>query len=525
MKTKILPANPDMGWVRFALSVILFLSVSFAFAQPGKSGPATITALNTVVNCYSPVTNNVASGSLSVIINNAGGNNCNLECGDLVMIYQAQGAEINAVNSDAYGTINAYNNSGLYEFNYVVSLAGTTVTVQNPWTNNYTAAGRVQLIKVPSYTTLTVNAGASIVPLLWQDVAGGRKGGVVAIHSFGTVTVNGMIQATSFGFRPGATEQNTSAAGGGIVTAFVSTNSSDGAEKGESIAGFGPEYTTGAYNRGAPANGGGGGNGHNAGGGGGSNGNSGIAWNGQGSMCTACPGTAAWLLDPYVIANGNVLTTSSGGGRGGYSYGSSNQNALAVAPSNTNWGGDNRDPNGGWGGRPLTIAPQTRIFFGGGGGAGDSNNGSNAPGGSGGGIVYIIAPNIAGSGSIRSQGGAAINQIANNNGSANDAPAGGGGGGTVIIKGTVANSLLLDAVGGKGGDQGPLGTESEGPGGGGGGGFIAITAGAPTQNIAGGQSGMTLSSSLTEFVENGATNGGGWTNNNCSKYIHKLYCP
>ncbi len=508
MKTKTLPATPDMGYIRIALSVVLLLSTCFAYGQPGKSGAATITALNTVVNCYSPVTNNVTAGSTSVTVNNSGGNNCNWECGDMVMIYQAQGATINTADAPTYGDITAYNNSGLYEFNYVTSAAGNTVNLQNPLANNYTATGRVQLVKVPSYTTLTVNAGASIVPILWQEGGGFRKGGIVAIHCVGTVTVNGMIQATSFGFRPGATEQNSSGTGTNFVSSYVSTNSSDGGEKGESIAGFGVEYTTGAYNRGAPANGGGGGNGHNAGGGGGANGLNGTPWNGQGIMCTACPGAAAWVLDPYVTANGNVLTTSSGGGRGGYSYGSSNQNAIVTGPGNTNWGGDNRDPNGGLGGRPLTIAPQTRIFFGGGGGAGDSNNGSNAPGGSGGGIIYIIAPNVTGSGSIVAQGGAAINQISNSNGSANDAPAGGGGGGTVIIKGTVANSLTLDVVGGKGGDQGPLGSESEGPGGGGGGGYIAITAGSPTLTIAGGQSGMTLSSSLTEFVQNGATDGG-----------------
>ena len=427
MKTKSLQANPDMGYIRFVLSIVLFLSASFAFGQPGKNGAVTITALNTVVNCYSPVTNDVAAGSNSVTVNNSGGNNCNWECGDMVMIYQVQGASINTSNSDTYGAITSYNNSGLYEFNYVSAYNGNTVVLQNPLSNSYTAAGRVQLIKVPSYTSLTVNAGASIVPLAWQQGGSFRKGGVVAIHCVGTVTVNGMIQATSFGFRPGATEQNSTPAGAGLMASFVSTGSGDGGEKGESIAGFGAEYVNGQYNRGAPANGGGGGNGHNAGGGGGSNANNGNAWNGQGVMCTACPGTAAWLLDPYVIANGNALTNSSGGGRGGYTYGASNQNALAVAPSNASWGGDYRDPVGGFGARPLTITPQTRIFFGGGGGAGDSNNGSNLPGGTGGGVVYLIAPTIAGSGSIVSNGGAAVNQISTSNGSNNDAPAGGGG--------------------------------------------------------------------------------------------------
>lgn len=508
MKTKKLPTIPDMGYVRGVLSVVLLMFPCFSFGQPGKSGAITISAPNTVVNCYSPVTNNVTAGATSVTVNNSGGSNCNWECGDLVMIYQAQGASINTANSDAYGAITAYNSAGLYEFNYVTFASGNTVNLQNPLANSYQTAGRVQLIKVPSYTSLTVNAGASIVPILWQDGGGFRKGGVVAIHCLGTVTVNGTIQATSFGFRPGATEQNTTSAGAGIMASYTSTSSNDGGEKGESIAGFGTEYVNGQYNRGAPANGGGGGNGHNAGGGGGANGSNGVTWNGQGIMCTTCPGSAAWLLDPYVIANGNALTTSSGGGRGGYTYGSSNQNALTVAPSNSSWGGDYRDPVGGFGGRPLTIAPETRIFFGGGGGAGDSNNGSNLPGGSGGGIVYIIAPTITGSGNIRSDGGAAVNQIVDNNAANNDAPAGGGGGGTIILKGAVANSLTLSAVGGKGGDQRYIVNESEGPGGGGGGGFIAITSGSPTQTITGGISGTTLSTSLTEFVENGATNGG-----------------
>ena len=165
MKTKILSANQDMGYVRFALSVVLSLSAFFSFGQPGKSGAVTISALNTVVNCYSPVTNNATAGATSVTVNNSGGSNCNWECGDMVMIYQAQGASINTADSPNYGDITAYNNSGLYEFNYVTSASGNTVNLQNPLTNNYTATGRVQLIKVPSYTTLTVNAGASIGPI------------------------------------------------------------------------------------------------------------------------------------------------------------------------------------------------------------------------------------------------------------------------------------------------------------------------------------------------------------------------
>jgi gliding motility-associated-like protein len=492
--------------VKRFFALIFLLSPIIGYTQPGKDGALTVTAANTVVNCYTAVTANVASGSSTVTLQNA---SCNLQCGDLVMIYQAQGASINTTNTDQYGAITAYNSSGLYEFNYVVSVTGNVVTVQTAWANNYSAAGKTQLVKVPQYTTLTVNAAGSIVPLPWQDSGTFRRGGLVVIHATGTVTVNGSISASGMSFRPGVVEQNTTGAGGAAVLDFVTTSSTQSAEKGESIVGFGVEYDAlgGRYGRGAPANAGGGGNGHNAGGGGGANANNGLAWNGQGVMCTACAGSAAWTLDPFVIANGGTLTNSSGGGRGGYTYASNNRDALTEGPTLGVWGGDNRKAIGGWGGRPLLVIASARIFFGGAGGMGDSNNSGNQPGGTGGGIVYIIAPNIAGSGNISSNGSDALNQVALNTGGTNDAPSGGAAGGTIVLKSTVANGITLNAKGGKGGDQGFLTGESEGPGGGGGGGFIGFTGGTPTLNVQGGANGITLSSSLTEFTPNGSTSG------------------
>lgn len=487
---------------------IMLFAFTAVWAQPGKDGPMVITAANTVVNCYSPVTNDVAAGATSVTVNNSGGDNCNWECGDLVLIIQMQGASINTTNTSSYGTITNYNNCGKYEFNYVTNVAGNTVTFQSPLVNSYTAAGRTQCVKVPQYTTLTVNPGASIVPLAWQDGGAFRKGGIVAIHVMGALVNNGSIHATGFGFRPGGLDNSTSPAGGGQVNLYVSTSANDGAEKGESIAGFTDVYGTSRYGRGAPANGGGGGNGHNCGGGGGSNGNNGNVYNGQGVMCTSCVGPGAWALDPFTIANAGVNANSSGGGRGGYSYGSSNQNALTLAPSAAAWGGDQRDPFGGEGGHPLTaIVPTNRIFMGGGGGAGDRNNGGNQLGGTGGGIVYLIAGSISGAGTVNANGGDALNQIALGTGGANDAPGGAGGGGTVILRSATITGIAINAKGGKGGDQAFLATESEGPGGGGGGGYVAISAGTPTINVAGGDNGISLSGSVTEFTPNGATMG------------------
>src|SRR5690606_15093349 len=117
---------------------------------------------------------------------------------------------------------------------------------------------------------------------------------------------------------------------------------SDGGAKGESIAGseFNEYNTWGAkYGRGAPANGGGGGNSHNAGGGGGANAGT-ISWNGLGNPNVPNNNhKKAWNLESTNFAT----NTSSGGGRGGYTYGANDRDATNTAPGNSNRGGNNRE--------------------------------------------------------------------------------------------------------------------------------------------------------------------------------------
>ncbi|MFN6077370.1 MAG: hypothetical protein ACK46Y_17580, partial [Fluviicola sp.] len=217
------------------LFYILLLNQFNLIAQPGKNGPLVINAPNTVVNCYTAVVSNANAGSTSISTDNA----CTFECGDLIYIYQAQGASVNTTNTVAYGQVTNLNSSGLYEFNYVVSNAGGVLTLQNPILNSYLASGKTQVVKVPQYTTLTVNAGASIVPGPWQIAGAFKKGGLVVIHATGTVTVNGSIDASSAGFKAGDIEQNSSASGLPQFLDFVTINSAISSEKGESIAGDG----------------------------------------------------------------------------------------------------------------------------------------------------------------------------------------------------------------------------------------------------------------------------------------------
>ena len=486
-----------------ALATALMGGMSTAQArQVGKDAAITVNAANTVLNTYTTLSAPATAGSGTLTLASTAG----ISGGDVLLVYQAQGATISTADSAAYGGITALGSAGRYEFVSVGSISGSTVTLgvgcdTTPLRFSY--ASGAQVIRVPQYTGMQVNAGASVVPAAWN----GSTGGVAAFIVDGTLTVNGSINANALGFRGGAVD-NSSAASGTDVTTRRSTDAANGAEKGEGIAGSQATYDAlnGRYGRGAPANGGGGGNSHNAGGGGGANGGSSVGWNGQGQPDTSVAGwVTAWNIDGTLTST----TNSPGGGRGGYTYAASNQNALTVAPGTASWGGNSRRERGGLGGRPLANNPSTtgdtRLFLGGGGGAGDGNNGAPSAGANGGGLILLVANGVAGSGTVASNGASAGSTVPGHN----DAPGGGGAGGSILLVAPNAGSLSFTATGGNGGNQLITSAESEGPGGGGGGGFIATPGGVGTAN--GGVNGTSSSSSVTEFLPNGATRGSAGT--------------
>ena len=545
--------------VKYILILLLTISSTLGYAQPGKDGTLTISTTNTVLNRYTRVTADIPIGSNSLTVVNINELNRDgisylpsgyttnsssfasnvLEPGDLILLFQAQGAVINTTNSLNYGEVTNLNNAGRYEMAYVGSVSGNTITLDCKTRFAYFAANYVQCIRIPQYTTLTVNSGASVVPIRWGDPAFGgadpsavtrRRGGFLGVLADDIVN-EGSINANFAGFR-GGTFLNLSPASGDVFYAdyFYNVTARAG-EKGEGIAGYRPDYDAmgGRYGMGAPANAGGGGNGHNAGGGGGANGGDPAGWfRGAGVMnhFGTCGNPGAWALDPNYIANGNALTNSTGGGRGGYTYSASNANACTSGPSypanfispgvpltdvlNTAWGGDRRKALGGLGGRPLVSpAIDRQIFYGGGGGAGDGNNNASSDGGDGGGIVFLIVENgISGSGVIQANGEAGSST---RGAVGNDAPGGGGAGGTVLIQAnSIGSGITINADGGSGGIQTiNLGTEGEGPGGGGGGGAIYMNSpsDASTKTVNGGANGTTNSLGTTEFIANGATSG------------------
>jgi hypothetical protein len=510
-------------------------------ALVGKDGAVTASDPNTIVNGYSALTAATAVGvsPATVTVNNIAdftadttspGTRPALAPGDLVLIIQMAGATINEPadpNDASYGEVTSYGSAGHYELAGVTGISGDTVTLGCSLQKTYTVAGKTQVIRVPQYTTLTINSGASIIAPPWD----GAKGGVVALQAATTLDLNGAIDVSATGFRGGATHTGKASAVTDL-TIYRSADPNDGGEKGESIAGWPQDTTfTFRYGRGAPANGGGGGNFHNAGGGGGANAAaSGVGsdaggpnWNGQGVMWSSVTGAAAWSLDP-----GYAMSGGPGGGRGGYTYSSANLVATSVGPDDAGWGGNNRRERGGLGGRPLTGSPggaSARLFLGGGGGAGDGNNTFTGPGGKGGGLVFVIAGTITGTGSILANG--APGGASTSNTTSGDAPGGGGGGGAVVVHaGTLGTGIVVRANGGVGGSQHIAGvSEAEGPGGGGGGGYIALSGGTPTTVTAnGGGGGETDSPGLTEFPPNGATAGQAGLIDAAAAASTMLYC-
>lgn len=475
-------------------------------AQRGKDGNKIVSAASTVVNEYTTLTADAIAGQNTITVASntlSGVFTSPLAKGDLILIIQMQGATINfAPDDNSYGAITNYNNAGNNELAEVLSVSGTQqITLLCGLKNSYTATGHVQVVRIPRYNTLTINSGADVTCPTWD----GSKGGVVAVEVLGNTTIAGKIQATGKGFRSGKANENEATFG---VTGSRSGFASYGGEKGEGIAGYVTDYDAmnGRYSFGAPANGGGGGNGHNAGGGGGANAGDINVWTGKGNPDLS---TASWAQAWDLEGNSFSTSTSSGGGKGGYTFSSNNQNALTTPLYTSAWGGDWRNNVGGHGGRPLDYSAG-RLFLGGGGGAGDQNDGTGGDGGNGGGLIYFVSfGDVTGTGIFEANGAAGENSGAGIT-QGQDGGGGGGAGGTIIVnaKGQIS-TVSINANGGEGGDLLKIiGNDSYGPGGGGGGGYIATTNTSVTKSVAGGTNGTTTVVTMSEFPPSGATKGG-----------------
>ncbi len=337
-------------WLEAVLCV-LALGSTAALAEPdtfglgtGRDGTLTVSTAGTnYINSYAPVTGPLAAGDTLVPVGACTGETRCFAAGDLVLVLQTTGLVPEPASGEAavIDLNGKYKEVGRWEFARLDSVSPTSMTLTAPLAYDY-AASVTQIIRVPEYTSLTINATRSITAPAWN----GSTGGVVAFLAQNTFTNNGTVNANAIGFRGGRFVDDESGDVGCAGTdPDLDKPAPQGAQKGEGLAvtPFKDAHT----GRGNVANGGGGGVCYKSGGGGGGNGGA--------------------------------------GGNGGNS-------------------GDGNRPVGGLGGAAVEGSFITRLTFGGGGGSGHGDSGSTVTGGRGGGIVFIRANQLTGTGSIFANG-------------------------------------------------------------------------------------------------------------------------
>ena len=411
-----------------------------------------------------PLSATLAPGATEISVNASFGNQ--LTAGDLVVVMQMQGANLNTSNDASYGSVTSVS-AGKYEYVVVGNVTGSGTVLQldasTPIQNTYVNANvgpsaavqKYQLIKVPQYESLTLEGDIIVTP--WD----GEKGGVLIVDVAGTFDLNGhSISADGAGFRGGAAfSEGGSGQGTNTDYVFLSTRIGHG-YKGEGIAGTpayiynganvvatGTDYPGGyGKGRGAAGNAGGGGN------------------------------------DADVSQNDE----NTGGGGGA--------NLSAGGNGGDPWNGGNYVANiGGRGGKALSGSV-AQLYLGGGGGAGSVNNGNMPYGGNGGGAIIIHAKTIDGTGSITANGNGGYPGIGN---IGNDGGGGGGAGGSIVITAEANAALLtIEAKGGRGSDA-ELDQTNHGPGGGGSGGAVYVSLpGSVNIDISAGVNGVTSPSNI-----------------------------
>src|SRR6202008_17369 len=99
-----------------------------------------------IVNSYYKVIEVIPPKACVRVTNPAG-----LAYNDKVMLIQMKGAGINTSNSSSFGDTTGLNNAGNYEIATVCHVVDDSVFLVYMMLNQYTVAGKVQLVKIPTY--------------------------------------------------------------------------------------------------------------------------------------------------------------------------------------------------------------------------------------------------------------------------------------------------------------------------------------------------------------------------------------
>lgn len=486
-------------------------------AAPGAEGAVTVTAVS-VLNRYYPGTGSGGSGStVGYDSNLSQGAGPPIAAGDLVLVMQMQdGTGGNNANSAAYSFPAAA--AGKYEFARVRSLGTNLLNLTSNLTNTYiqnrssTNNQTYQVIRVPQYSNLVINSGASIVPVPWS----GTYGGVVAVDVAGTFTNNGRVDVSYAGFRGNAGVNLGGVAGASALTSSSydrvrPDNYAAHGGKGEGTAGT-PDQVLAVFS--AP----------------------GVlltsgSTSSNGSVTNATVSSQSIATNTTTYLSPQSPRSYSGGSRAAGSPGNAGGGADDAAPStNTENSGGGGGANfgaggvggfsflsaqnvGGRGGNAAALSINNKLTMGGGGGSASGNNGYglDMSGGAGGGVIFIKAGTVAGTGALvaNGQAGRSIPSLPGGKCPANTylgcvGAGGGGAGGAIVVLASSGTIASAQAAGGEGGD---INGNTHGPGGGGGGGLIVRSSGVglTANTVAGGIGGLANRGGAT--TDYGATAG------------------
>lgn len=193
----------------------------------GIDGSVTISTANVIVNNYTHLTGNELFGDNVITVSDTS----EFEEGDEIMIIQMQ-------NGTGSGT------AGIYEFKTIMSILGNDITLNSPLNNSYysgtfnaISSSSAQIVKIPHYTDVTVQVGASITAKKWD----GFSGGIVMFRANGDVNINGYVNVSDKGFRGGncATCSNSDWGTQGEGYTGIGTNSQNANGNGGG-GGYGP---------------------------------------------------------------------------------------------------------------------------------------------------------------------------------------------------------------------------------------------------------------------------------------------
>ena len=448
---------------------------------PGADGD--INPLPSGFNTYFPGVGAAGSTATSIVLGPAAaGAVTPIVAGDLVLIMQMQGGDLNSNNTDAYGDgvngdnlaagviLNSSFTAGVYEYAIAANAVGTaggtlqitqglSFSYQSATANAASGQRRFQIIRVPRYRNVTLNA--NVTAPRWDGITGG----VMAMDVDGTLNLAGFkLDMAGRGFRGGAGQQ-LGGAGGVNSTDYRNSNTlATSANKGEGTVGT-PRFLN----------------------------NNGIRLDTQASGLLP-----VGVNDGYPGGDrGRGAPGNAGGGATDGRPSNNDQNPGGGGGSNAGRGGvggngwDSNSPTGGFGGAGFTQATASRIIMGGGGGGGTTNNGTVASAGTypantgiaadgfassgatGGGIVIIRASAMSPNAGTIDVSGNSMEYVPQNDGSG-----GAGAGGSVVLLCNAsngnANSPVLQNItilgnGGTGGSN-TGGGSPHGPGGGGAGG-------------------------------------------------------